>query len=238
MSLFHPTHHHHFPTFLFDECLHCEANTCSERFDMDVIIILQGFRGRSGKYLLKEAAVLDVDGIFIAHWILGPTYPYIDLPTCWREANNKLTTKEHGIEWFEGEAEEQDVLHNIRELGKHAEHIFTIGVTEASYLQQLITREVVNLDEEPIWKTNENLQVEEQPLCYLHALKKNLAGHTYKCALQMALKIRKILTKKRSSDEVQPCGNSTPNTNDNDNSKKSPPNSPKIDNNKSIFNIF
>ncbi|XP_011313383.1 uncharacterized protein [Fopius arisanus] len=167
---------------------------------MDIIISIQAFRGKNGKFLPKEIAVADIEGLFLSHWVLNAPYPYLDLSTCWRETNNRLTTNHHGIEWHDGDAEITDALHNIRELSRNVRHIFMIGAEETAYLQILCAREIINLDTKGEFKNNAGLSNETTPVCYLHVMKNKMANRRHICALRTVLNMRQSLTHKKGEN--------------------------------------
>lgn len=198
-------------------------------------MVLQGFRGKNAKFVPKEVSVADVEGFFISHWVLNAPYPYLDIATCWREMNNRQTINQHGLEWYDGDAEIPDVLHNVREICRNARRIFTEGVEEAGYLQILTAREVINLGTEDPYKKFITHRGPEKTVCYLHAMRNQMADRMYSCALRTALTMRRYLLQKQKDNRES--GQYSENTTDDevDVNQDIPPEKTIT---KGIFNIF
>ncbi|XP_015118794.1 uncharacterized protein LOC107042308 [Diachasma alloeum] len=176
---------------------------------MDVAVVIQGFRGKNGKFLPNEIAVANTEGVFLSHWILNAPYLYLDHTTCRRETNNRLTTNNHGIEWHDGDTEVRDALHNNGELCRNVRCIFIIGGEEAVYLQILSARETINLGTETDFRNNTCLQNEEKTVCYIHAMKNKMDVQMFNCALQTVLNIRNhLIHKKWEENTTRQCSRS------------------------------
>lgn len=150
---------------------------------MDIVVDIQGFRDAEKKFIPKEIAVVAIDAPIVNHWIMIPPHSFAELPEKIRQENNWLTRNHHGIEWFDGETNPKYFTSQLRQITRCVRHIYVRGNEKASYLQNLLSRNIYNL--EGISPAFKNLTVEEE--CGHHGLQKFGIFH---CALRNAYKLK------------------------------------------------
>ena len=154
---------------------------------MDIVIDIQGFRDSEGKFIPKEIAVVALDAAIIGHWITLPPCSFEELPESSRRENNWLSQNYHGIEWFDGEANPKFFVSQLRDITRWARCIFTRGHEKASYLRDLLSRNIYNLEaDSPAYKYLPDVD-EYGHRCTHHGLRANAKFH---CALRNAHKLK------------------------------------------------
>lgn len=164
--------------------------------DLRFVIDIQGFHGKNGEFLPKEIAVVGVDYTVDAHWIIKPPYRFCELGYAFSTANTYLSCHEHGIEWFDGESNLEDVYKTLRDVARRALQIYAWGSTNQKLLQQVLSRRVINLQDLhcPSYK---NLPYTNSHSCFHHTCIKEFMV----CALSFAYKLRNWL--KTEADPIQ-----------------------------------
>lgn len=157
---------------------------------MDFIIEMQGFKNSENIFVPKEVSVLSINKSFFAHWIIMPSCNFCDLPANIRKQNNWQTLHTHGIEWFEGEVPEKHLFANLRELSKMARKLYSYGQEKVTILEQIMAREVINLEDDKSCPSFEDLPSSDA-YCILHCMKSS--GREFKCALNDATRLKKWL---------------------------------------------
>ncbi|XP_070171503.1 uncharacterized protein [Polyergus mexicanus] len=154
---------------------------------MDIVIDIQGFRDANEKFIPKEVAVIALDALFVGHWIIMPPHSFGDLPGKVRHENNWLTRNYHSIEWFDGKANPKYFTTQLREITRQACYIYVRGNEKVNYLENLLSRNVYNL--EGISPAFKNLSEEEARgrYCGYHGFRKFGVFH---CALRNAYKLK------------------------------------------------
>ncbi|EFN75574.1 hypothetical protein EAI_17598 [Harpegnathos saltator] len=157
---------------------------------MDVIIEVQCFRDSNDTYMLKEVAIVSINEAFVGHWILAPEYLFAELNEKSRRINNWLSLNYHGIEWYDGETNPKYFYSRLHETTSHIRGFMTKGKEKASYLQNLLARNVYNL--ENISPTASDLSPSERiESCSFHCSFHTFRKHRhYHCALRDAYKLK------------------------------------------------
>ena len=115
---------------------------------MDIIVEIQGMRGRDFEFIPKEVAVVCFPEQFTAHWIVMPPCRFSELPSNSRSHNNYVTRSYHGLEWFEGDVTCKQLYANLREILRRARTISTRGSTKAQLLREVTSREIIDLEDD------------------------------------------------------------------------------------------
>lgn len=151
----------------------------------DYIIDVQAFHDKEGGFLPKEIAVLGTDRNYASHWIVKPPYDVTELSKGILATNSYLTCYHHGIEWFDGESNLEDVYSALREVARNAVHIYVRGQQKQDLLQRLLGRQIINLEEYdcPSFK---NLPRVNEHYCFHHGIKREY----FSCAVGYAHKLR------------------------------------------------
>ena len=182
---------------------------------MDIVIEIQGFRDISEKFMPKEVAVVAIHNPFVGHWIIIPPHPFDELPEKSKRENNWVTRNYHGIEWFDGETHQKCFMLHLREITRHAYRIYTRGYEKASYLQNLLSRSIYNLED--ISPTFRDLPEEEKEggrLCCYHGFGKFTGYH---CALRNACKLKRWILLQKSRVCIDTYSDYTQNSRESDN---------------------
>ncbi|XP_025160455.1 uncharacterized protein LOC105180994 [Harpegnathos saltator] len=188
---------------------------------MDVIIEVQCFRDSNDTYVIKEVAIVGINEAFVGHWILAPEYSFVELNEKSRRINNWLSLNYHGIEWYDGETNPKYFYPRLREITSHVRNFMTNGKEKASYLQNLLARNVYNL--ENISPTSNDLSPSERIKgCSFHTFRKH---RRYHCALRDVYKLKhwfieqsQINIRKRDNIYVTRCLSSKIDEEDRENS--------------------
>lgn len=164
---------------------------------MDIVIDIQGFRDVNDKFIPKEVAVVAINAPIVGHWIMMPPHPFGELPERVRQENNWLTRNYHGIEWYDGEANPKYFTLQMREITRNTRYIYVRGNEKARYLQNLLSRNIYNL--EGISPAFKNLLPEEERgrYCSHHGFRKFGIFH---CALRNAYKLKRWLVAQNNCD--------------------------------------
>lgn len=121
-------------------------NSSTPPLIMDAIVDIQALYGKHGDFLPKEVAVTTLQGDNIGHWVVEAPYGFGDLPKDIRGSNNQLTCYHHGIEWVDGDTPLWKVYVNLRAMCRYAIRIYTRGAQKAEVLQDLLGRDIINLE--------------------------------------------------------------------------------------------
>ena len=173
---------------------------------MEVVIEIQGFRDICGRFLPKEIAIVAIGNAIEDHWILSPPHAFQDLTEKSKRENNWLSRYYHGIEWFDGETNQKYFTSRLREITRHVGNIFTAGSEKARYLENLLSRNIYNL--ENIAPAFKNIPEEEGEgrLCCFHGFGKFTAYH---CAVRNANKLKRWVLMRKSRVCYDNCSDST-----------------------------
>lgn len=154
---------------------------------MDIVVDFQAFRNNFNQYIIKECAVVDVDGSFVENWLVAPPYNFYNLSKAKRKESVWLTLNYHGLKWDDGGLCYSSFLDELRTLCKDAQNIFVKGKEKADYLQSILNRNVTDLERYNAPSLKELLKTSKIPLlrCYRHSKQKQ-----YFCALTNVEKLK------------------------------------------------
>ena len=170
--------------------IHLGALTTYKMEKADYIIDIQAFHDKEGEFLPKEIAVIGSNCNFFAHWIIKPPYNSEKIPKGILATNSYLTCFHHGIEWFDGESDLEDVLNSLREVARNSLRIYTRGVQKMEFLEKLLCRQIINLEEYSC-PSFRNLPRVNEHFCFYHGRKREY----FASALCYAYKLRVWLLK-------------------------------------------
>lgn len=156
----------------------------------DYVIDIQAFHDKDGKFHPKEIAVLSVECDIISHWLIKPPYDCSELSRGLLATNSYLSCYHHGIEWFDGESNLEDVYSALRDVARHAVRIYVRGVQKQQLLERILGRQIINLEEYrcPAFK---KLSKTDEHFCFYHGKKKEY----FNCAVAYVFKLRTWLLK-------------------------------------------
>ena len=158
---------------------------------MTDVIDIQGFRDTRKKFIPKEVAAVSLQSRAIAHWIVRPPCNFTDLPTDIQQTNNYCSLDVHGIEWHEEDVSLKHLRKNLCNLAKNARRIYARGLEKARYLESVIARRVINLEDYDSPSYDElAFQFPNLLQCSTHVVKKFETKKQF-CALRRAYQIKR-----------------------------------------------
>ena len=158
---------------------------------MDFVVDIQGFRDVNRHFLPKEVAVIALQELIVGHWIVGPPCNFLQLPPDIKTTNSYCTVHVHGIQWFEGEVSLRRLRHHLYKVVKKARNIYVRGDDKRRYLENVLGRCVINLEE---WKSptfNKLAAVFPNSLVCASHIEKHIENKKDFCALFKANLLRK-----------------------------------------------
>lgn len=159
---------------------------------MDIVVDIQGMRGKDSEFIPKEIAVVTLNNSYWAHWITSPPCHFGELPENSRKQNNFVSKYYHGLEWFEGDASLKQVYANLREISRRSRNIYTRGHEKMSFLRDVTSRDIINLEDYADAPSYAFMPKSERK-CLKHALLNGTnAEH---CAMTQASQIKNWLCK-------------------------------------------
>ncbi|CAG5090581.1 Protein of unknown function [Cotesia congregata] len=115
---------------------------------MELIIDIQGLTNDQGTFVPKEIAIIGVDSSIQKHWLLKPSFSDSQLLSKTRQTNYWLTKNKHGIRWSDGGVTLSDIFDIFKFYCEKAHTIYVRGSIKLKYLETLLRREIINLEEE------------------------------------------------------------------------------------------
>lgn len=151
----------------------------------DLIFEVQSLRDEKNKYIPKELAVTSVQGYTIGHWFIKSPHIFDNLPYNLKVMNNFCTSEVHGIEWWEGDITLDQLKRHIFELTKIAKLIYTRGSENVKFLESLLCRHVINLENyhAPFYTLLRERFNDEKIVCSVHSCQKKTENLLEFCAL-------------------------------------------------------
>lgn len=161
---------------------------------MDIVVDIQGMRGKDSEFIPKEIAVVAVDRPYSAHWIIAPPCHFAELPQNSRSQNNFLSKIYHGLEWFEGDVSCKQVYANLREISRNSRRIYTRGHDKAILLRDVMSRDILNLEDE-VGAPSYTFMPKSYRKCFRHGLIKDTSSSisSTHCAMRQAFQIKNWL---------------------------------------------
>lgn len=161
-----------------------------ENKDLEFVVDIQGVLDSYDRFTPKEIAITSLNHHFQGHWILTPPCEFHELTSCGKSTNNWLTNHFHGIEWYEGIVDKDDIEAVLRHITRLAKRIYTRGRDKSVYLERVLCREIINVEKaSPAFK---DLVTRDQEICVHHALLKN-KRKDFVCALTNVAKLKKYI---------------------------------------------
>lgn len=157
---------------------------------MDYIVDIQSFTyGVDYKLLPKEVAVLSTTKDYVRHWIISPPCPFSELRAVSRQGNTWQTNNYHGLEWFEDGITLDQLEVNLQRIARHASHVITRGRERTIYLQEIMGRNIINLDDIADLKAFRDIPPSET-YCMIHGVER---AQVFKCALNNVYTYKRLL---------------------------------------------
>lgn len=154
---------------------------------MDLIVDVQFCRDVNEKLIPKEVAILSLKENFLAHWIVSPPHSIKKLSNEVRKQNHWLLRNKHGLSWLDGGISQKNLRKSIRNISEHADRIFVRGKDKKTFMQEIVTNNIINLEEDDECPSLANLTW-VNTYCIHHSTK--FCYLTYACALNNAAKLK------------------------------------------------
>lgn len=126
---------------------------------MNLVLDVQCFKRENNKFIVKELA--GYDGERICHFVFKPPFPFNMLSNDLQKQAWWLTKNHHCIEWSSGSTPLHLFGNILQDLTEPADRVYVKGREKAIYLQQFISKSVIELCEEPALSKN-------PPRCFYH----------------------------------------------------------------------
>ncbi|XP_072757019.1 uncharacterized protein [Anoplolepis gracilipes] len=164
---------------------------------MDIVIDIQGFRDVNDKFIPKEVAIVSIDAPIVGHWIMMPLHPFGELSAKARRENNWLSQNYHGIEWFDGETNLKYFISHLREITRRVRYIYVRSNEKASYLRNILSRDINNLEDiSPPFKNLSSKEEDGRYCCYHEFWNFGI----FRCALHNAYKLKYWIVTQNNRD--------------------------------------
>lgn len=157
---------------------------------MDLVIDIQCCKDAKKNSLLKEIAVLTVEGDHVAHWIVLPPYSAKKLPSEVRRENQWLAKNYHGLDWDDGFVYKSALYRNLISITKNFGRVFVRGGEKKKLLENIISNEIINLEGDEDHPAFHDLKWIDS-FCMYHSSKLNHIS--YRCAFNNAVRLRNWL---------------------------------------------
>lgn len=130
--------------------------------------------------IIKEVAVVNPDLDTLQSWILQPPFDFSDLPLTLQLDNDYLSTHIFGLQWTDGDVPYSELQRLLTTYTKHYGILYTHGRRRQQFLQRILGRSVVNLEDLHCPKSSKLVFPVKTCAHYLHQFR------TFRCALQEA----------------------------------------------------
>jgi hypothetical protein len=97
--------------------------------------------------ILKELAIVHLDFDSSQSWIFKPPFPISQLSKTSLYATSYLSENVFGLEWMDGDVDYQEFKNIIINYTHRSSTIFTHGRTRQEFLQDILEKTVINLEE-------------------------------------------------------------------------------------------
>ena len=100
------------------------------------------------RLVLKELVIINPDLDCSQSWIFKPPFPYSQLTTALRLHNDYLSQHLYGLHWNDGDTLYSEVKSVITKYTQHSSVVYTFGKTRQFFLESILGKSVINLEEE------------------------------------------------------------------------------------------
>ena len=154
---------------------------------MAFIIAVQSSYFTDDKLEVKEVAVVGLEKPSMSHWIISPPCEFSKLPKLARIHSTNNTERKHHLCWMDGQSSVEKVNECIREITRKGDIYIDGDHAEKKYIENIVGRNIINLDKTKIPSFKQLRINNEVPLCGLHSAREN---RDVNCALERALLAR------------------------------------------------
>jgi len=131
-------------------------------------------------YIVKEVAIVSPDANTMQNWVFQAPFDPSELPLTIQLDNDYLATHVFGIDWSDGDVSYSELQRILVKYTKCIDTLYTHGERRQRYLQQLLGRTVVNLEDVQCPKAIQLLFPASHCAHYQHQFP------TFRCALYEA----------------------------------------------------
>lgn len=151
------------------------------------VIDIQYFLDNDGEIIVKELAVVSEDNSNLK--VFKNPFPWTMLTKKRRKSNFWTTTNHHGIHWNYGHIPYSELPIILASLCNNFEQLFTKGHEKREFLQRLLQRDVLDINEfiDPVDFKNERYE------SYFHCKHHHNIMSIKKCALKQALSYKSYI---------------------------------------------
>lgn len=154
---------------------------------MDVVIDFQAFKDNCNEFIIKECAVVSIDGSFVEQWVVAPPYEFHCLKKEKRREAVWVKQNYHGLSWGDGGISYQAFQDELRLVCSGVNRVFVKGKEKSEFLKTLLKNHIVNLEEYNTPRLKKLMFNSYLPVlrCFHHCKHKS-----YICALTNADKLK------------------------------------------------
>lgn len=114
---------------------------------MELVVDFQAFVGDTGKYVLKELAIIAVEKPALTHLFVMPPFSYYKLSPKRRREAEWLVRNYHGIPWEEGYVTVRQAITFLKKITRNANVLLVKGREKAEFLRKVTGKPVQDLFE-------------------------------------------------------------------------------------------
>lgn len=150
------------------------------------------------EFIVKELAIVNPDVNTVQSWMFKAPFDISQLPLTLQFDNEYLAMHIFGVDWSDGDVAYKDLQRILTNYTKHIPVLYTHGHRRQQFLQRMLGRSVMNLEDLHCPKSSKLLFPES------HCAHRHHQFHTFRCALYEALCYSKYLTYHDLSQYVTP----------------------------------
>lgn len=154
---------------------------------MDIVLDFQAFKDNNNEFIIKECAVVAIDGSFVEHWVIAPPYEFYMLKKEKRREAVWVKQNYHGLSWGDGGISYKAFQDELRQVCSDVCRVFVKGNEKAEFLKTLVKKDVINLEDYNTPRLKRLMFNSYLPVlrCFRHCKDKK-----YICALSNADKLK------------------------------------------------
>lgn len=147
----------------------------------EIILDCQGFCVPD--FVVKEVALLSIDGKLTAHLLVKPPFPWKQLSKAAKKQINWLRDNHHGFSWEDGFVTYEDMKDIITRIFNSTSKIYVKGEIKKKFVEKYFSGLVEDLSNLPAMKKHSN-----QKSCFFHK--------HHACSINYCYIIKMLLDKK------------------------------------------
>lgn len=152
---------------------------------MELILDFQGFKDNNNQFVIKELALVSMDGRCMQHWLVRSPFQFNNLDPKYKRQSNWNTANYHGISWDHGDITIQDLHRHLAPM-LDGSVVYVKGLEKCKYIQEFFgSCYVFDLEDYPSLRKLEDAGI----YCFYH---KNA---NFCCSLNNVLRLFKYYYK-------------------------------------------